>query len=723
MINTKFLSILKPIAPIAMVQFMISIKDDSLDGRYNKLCQKFFDLISRETQNADSYIECYHQARSLFDDLNSELSSRESRYQELFEAPKSLNGDAKREALREMLSYRAEKLRLDKESQALKKGIYDIVAKIHEMFNIPPVEISLLMEEVASEWMGKNDLVQYYNNLFTKKRAHGSNDFSDLIKAKSVIDEFGSEIDSREKCNLYMNLAYTYEVFDYSKSLEYIQIAETFGDFYSDEIIESKASYNLSIMNKGEFKKFFNQIKNVQKRLELLSDFRRSFSNDDSLKIKSTSIKGSKASEEQSMQRDLKRIAMSKAGEGGQEKIKNIFYKLMLTDSALSGQKHLASTLISLKSNSKALEFLNEVNEKYPHLRDNSIFNPNLMITEISIFQRNNLFKEAVEKLHILEEKLAPYGENIKSILQYLNSVKLSLFYNLVSNLDLNLAESIFTYLPEDEREAINILFNKIKDHLLPENSSQFDKTKEKPSLEDLEQEKEELEKAFKIKLPTNSVEFAEQVSLGSIPLEALSGKLAHAYFMCKRSISMLESLSPSESTSEINWNIDAEHGYSYPTQNGPEVIKLNSLPKHYIAIDPELELDTDQKAACIKVLEMGRAARKKDQAGVKMLDGKLYELKILGEFGDLRLIADTCYDYQGNKLIIFNRKANHSQVKEYLKSGKRINVENLNQDQPSSSSEANMPKDLIDFGQNYYSKVLAEEGDMVIIGDSSIDF
>ena len=70
-----------------------------------------------------------------------------------------------------------------------------------------------------------------------------------------------------------------------------------------------------------------------------------------------------------------------------------------------------------------------------------------------------------------------------------------------------------------------------------------------------LQLETSAVKKEVTITLPSNIKDFSEQVSFGSIPLESLSGKLAHAYFMYKKAI--IDSTLISENATEIQWKTD----------------------------------------------------------------------------------------------------------------------------------------------------------------------
>ena len=702
-------------ALVYSLKYQNAVKDLSYEGKGNKLGEKVWALLSKPLleQRPDLYMPYFREAKELYYYLNSD--SEVASYNSLSDhARKASSPDERRAALTEMLKFREAKDRVDK----VKNQLYDIMIVLHEIFAIPPQEISGLCKSIASD-LGMDTLVSYYNSSFTKKRAHGFNDFSDLLEAKNIVEtQRNSSISAKEKCYLYMNLSYAYEVFDYKKSLEYILIAEKFGDFCKDEIIEKKAAYYLGIFDKVNFFEFFKQIKDKQKALDLVIRFKKLFPNDTPPKLTVKDIQGTKILPGNAEVRDI----ISSVDTRHSDKAKDDFYKLMKTQSSIRSQKFLASILITTKNSDYAVKFLESVNEEFPFLREDSIFNPNLLIAEMQIFTESKKFDQAIEKLREIDYRLRPYGENTCSIDPYLNSVKFSLVYSLLINLEPDKAESILQFFPINYKEELIVLIPKIKEWISSKDKPVITYKEEEGTVLDeedfqakLQLETSAVKKEVNITLPSNIKDFSEQVSFGSIPLESLSGKLAHAYFTYKKAI--IDSTLISENATEIQWKTERKV-YSYPSFSTTKVVKLNSLVNHYISIDPELDLGENEQAAAMRVLEMARIARKKDQPGVKLLEGKLYELKILGELGDLRLIANTIYDYVGNKLILFNKKANHSTLKTVMKSTKTLNVQFLDEDQVGSSKAM----EVVDCGQNFYSKAIEEEGSMLLLGETILD-
>lgn len=729
-LNTSFYHGLYPQAILASINYSIAKQDESFEGRLNKSMQDLYCLLSESEsdQNLESYRDLYHQLSTLYDEI-LETESSAQKYDELFEKAKISQGDEKKAVLIEMMKYRGCKDKLGHNISEIKHNIYMALSQIHEIFAIPPKEMSESLLKIAFEYGGYNEKVSFLNNLFTKKRSHGSNDFSDLLKAKEIAEAHPEEIDSKEMCILYMNLSYAYQVFDYYKSLEYMDMAEKYPGHFDDEIIEEKAQYYISTFNKAGFLEYYRKVDNPQKAFDMISSFKKIFPHDIPPRFKLQSLKGTKPTGSEKAQRNVKLAVGASNKKSALDQLKDSFYDSMKTGLSTSAQNTLSCVLFAMKNNLDALEFLREVNEAYPNLREESIFNPNLLIAEMKIYTENKMFDEAIKKLHEIDQKLIPYGTNTKSINFILQSEKHKLLFHLAESREIDnikKAESLLGFFPEDEVELYSILLSTFRRYL--ESKAKAAQVKE---LDDTEHVREkdhnkklkETEAVTSIALPSNVKEFSEQVNLGSIPLEALSGKLSHAFFMCMRSMSFIDNMLCVNQNTEIRWEVK-EDTYLYPTHEGQKVVKMHSVPNHYITIDPKLasELDPSELDACLRVLEMGRSARKQGQAGVKMLGGKLYELKILGDFGDLRLISKSAYEIHGKRLIVFDRRMDHDDVKSILSKSK-IHVESLDKEEAASASAAPFSEDDVFIPcQEYYAKVLQEDGDVLPIG-VSVDF
>lgn len=704
-IDPKTHAIMQLPATIGLAMSANNIQGDPFDIRCHELNIKFMKsaLKSLKAQTIEDYINCIALARNIYNDI----VDVQDQYTKLFDQMRAAEGaDAKRAVLTQLMPLRD----ANSNAKKIKSTIFDIVFKCHEFFAIPPQEISDLAVTIAADAMGQETLVSFYNNLFAKKRGHGSNDFTDLLKAKEIVDQYGGDIVDDEKQALYMNLAYVYEALDYKKSLEYLLVAETFGDRFIDEIICKKAAYYISLGNKKEFFACFKRIKDPQIALDLKMQFSKSFPHDTPPILKVSSVKNTKPSKAQKAERGIKQKVLSDDKTGvDKEAAKESFENIMASPSSASAQKYLAATLLTVKSSSGQLELLREINKKYPLLRENSIFNPYLLVLEMKIFMDNKLFEEATEKLAETYEKLAPYGENIAYIKNYLYQVKYQLFYALAENLEFDKASEILQFFPE-EREELSALMQKLKESY--DSVSKKDEAEEHVEEVGVPEEEVDSAAANTITLPQDVSEFTKQVSLGAIPLEALSGKLIHAYFMCKRAMTALD-MCGVDSNSFINWDL-GDIQFSTLADDSANVVKLNAVPNNYIAIDPRLNLEGDELEAAERVLNMARIARKKDQPGVKLVKGSFFELKILGDFGDLRLIADQVFDSNGNRLILFNRKGTHKDVITFAQEAKGIKVHSLKSEVAlgGPAEEAS-----VDLGQEYYSQVIAEESNVLSLG------
>ncbi len=143
-----------------------------------------------------------------------------------------------------------------------------------------------------------------------------------------------------------------------------------------------------------------------------------------------------------------------------------------------------------------------------------------------------------------------------------------------------------------------------------------------------------------------------------------ISPKTIHAYFQWKNS-QLMKHMSMGNGNTQC-WKI-----------NEDTILTKDNLfqvsESLYACISPEINLDTATKKSFQNALEKGVVNRSKGVNGIKFIENKIIELKINA---DIRLYTDRIYvNEDGQRLIIFENKANHNEISRVAGKCKQINI------------------------------------------------
>lgn len=697
-------------------------KKNEYEEAIRKINLAFFKEINSKSfkkQKAENYISFYEKIKELNDSLNKTKEDAENAFNRLSKEMQDAEGrDAKISVLKKIRPVQDQKIKINDAIESLKKEFYITTGRLHMLFAIPPKEISDLMESLA---YSRNVLVDFYCYLYSIHRSHNSTDLESLKKGLEIIETYPDDVNDDCKFNLYCNLASAYETFDFTKALEYINIALDYAtdDFKKQEALCDKAEYSIYLGKKKEFNEIFKLISDPQKQFDLRKKFIIKYRKETAPKIKANKIKNAEISESDSAVREIINQSVKPKSSKAlpMESFEAAFHTLMKTEASACAQKYLAAQLRAMPSKD-ALDFLNKMNAKYHLLRDDSIFNPMLLFQEVYVYTKNKKYDEAIQKFNELMEKLQPYEDNIRSVEEFVNHAKSYLILSLILEQKFDDAKSILKYCSKDEVDELKLLVNVEKDIAKRKEHTESDNKFEGDDIEKVS----EANSSNSIELPSNVQEFTKQVSLGLIPLNDLSASLTHAYFMCKKSMMYPNNVQNSGQESSIDWKV-GELIYSYPSENDKlKVVCLNGVPNNYITIHPDLlELDSEREhmQAAKDVLETGRVARMKGHQGVRLLNNKVFELKMLGQqHGDFRLFTNKVYDTGGNRLIVFDQNGNHKKVKDFLRQTKSLVTEFSDQEDENLVDDAFKCNNDINDCQTYYTEVLGSDGNQVVIDD-----
>lgn len=173
----------------------------------------------------------------------------------------------------------------------------------------------------------------------------------------------------------------------------------------------------------------------------------------------------------------------------------------------------------------------------------------------------------------------------------------------------------------------------------------------------------------------------------GSI-LDLLDPKIIHEFFNKKKKI---EIHYRDNQNAEEHWSFSKSHIIKN-TQNN--VYKVSYFNKEiYVTIDEKLfnSLEVIHQEAFTRAINNGFVTRSKGQNGIKIIDGKLIELKINQ---DIRLIAKNIWsNEQKSQLIVFEERKNHQEVQKILSETKIIQI---------------IPLASIDFSTHKYKALLS---------------
>ena len=164
----------------------------------------------------------------------------------------------------------------------------------------------------------------------------------------------------------------------------------------------------------------------------------------------------------------------------------------------------------------------------------------------------------------------------------------------------------------------------------------------------------------------SNIVDFSTNAELAEF-LANQKQKNIHAYYQTLNKESERDRGSSFENTpgesESILWSISETESYKVSAQS--KFIFQGKVC--YALIDPNIKLDPATLDQFNQAIDKGIAARSKGQNGIKFLKSIL-ELKI---DADLRLYTDIIYksNHNGEYLIIFNKKADHTKIKQVIKS------------------------------------------------------
>lgn len=194
-------------------------------------------------------------------------------------------------------------------------------------------------------------------------------------------------------------------------------------------------------------------------------------------------------------------------------------------------------------------------------------------------------------------------------------------------------------------------------------------------------------ELSYAIETQDNNIDALLQIEIasafpelnGSI-LDLLDPKIIHEFFNRKKKI---EIHYRDNQNTEENWSFSKNHIIK-STQNN--VYKVSYFNKEiYVTIDEKLfnSLEVVHQEAFTRAINNGFVTRAKGHNGIKIIDGKLIELKINQ---DIRLIAKNIWsNEQKSQLIVFEERKNHQEVHKILSEAKIIQVTPLLSAPPSS--------------------------------------
>jgi hypothetical protein len=138
-------------------------------------------------------------------------------------------------------------------------------------------------------------------------------------------------------------------------------------------------------------------------------------------------------------------------------------------------------------------------------------------------------------------------------------------------------------------------------------------------------------------------------------------GKIIHQFFQTEKIRQKAEHTGGIDVSEHIyaSWDIEGK------PINFSNAIKIHNKPNFYAAIDASINLSADQKMRFDSALSNGFAESSVGENGIKLLQKKIFELKI---HGDERLYTNEVFinDF-GQYLIFFSKLANHKDIKTKL--------------------------------------------------------
>lgn len=202
-------------------------------------------------------------------------------------------------------------------------------------------------------------------------------------------------------------------------------------------------------------------------------------------------------------------------------------------------------------------------------------------------------------------------------------------------------------------------------------------------------------ELSYAIETKDNNIDALLQIEIAS-SFPELSGsefnlldpKIIHEFFNRKKKIEI--HYRDNQNTEEY-WSF-SKNNIIKSTQNN--VYKVSYFNKEiYVTIDEKLfnSLEVIHQEAFTRAINNGFVTRSKGQNGIKIIDGKLIELKINQ---DIRLIAKNIWsNEQKSQLIVFEERKNHQEVQKILSETKIIQI---------------IPLASIDFSTHKYKALLS---------------